>query len=189
MKKLIIICFFIGVLNAQRAMFDIYLFGNDIGDASLNKEVNGDTEVYTFESFTKVSIIVTRTDDYMGKVVVKNGIVESMSVLNKKNGKKQFWTNITKHDLGYKVESDRGISTVSGEIKIFTYKLLYEEPVNITSFFSERFGKYGKILKLEEHKYKFSIAGGEDYTYQYKNGKLYQIDFPTPFGTGNFRTK
>lgn len=174
---------------SQLYLFDIILFGNDVGDAALNRTISGNTETYTMESFTKVNIIVTRTDEYFGKVVVKDGVVESMTVLSKKNGKKHFWTNTTKKDNGYYIESDRGVSSLAGDIKIFTYKLLYNEPINITSFYSERFGKYGKIISLGDHTYKFSIQGGEDYTYKYKDGKLNQIDFPTPFGTGNFRPK
>jgi hypothetical protein len=178
-------------LFSQTLMYDVILFGGDVGDASMKRTMSGTKETYTLETFTEVNMLVSkRKDTYVGKVEIENGVVQKIEVEGAKNGKKNVWCYTTKYPEGYKVENEKnGLSTMAGEIKHTTYCMFYKEPTNLSQVFNERWGKFFALTNVGEHVYKMNTVGSEYLKYTYSGGAMVEIEFPTPLGKGYFRKK
>ncbi len=178
-------------LSGQTLQYDVILFGGDVGDASMKRTISGTKETYLLETYTEVNMVVsTRRDTYIGKVEIENGVLQKIEVEGAKNGKKNIWCYTTKYPEGYKVENEKnGLSTLAGEVKQTTYQMFYKEPTNISTVFSERWGKFYSLVNEGDHVYKMKTVGSEYFKYKYSNGAMIEIEFPTPLGKGYFRKK
>ncbi len=190
MKNLLFFLFFFSsVLVAQTQLYDVILVGVDVGDMSISRKVSGTKKSFLLESSTSV-MFGTRKDVYVGKMEFDNNVMVSSSIENKKNGKLIFYTYANKvGDSGYKVQTEKGLSTIAGMVTYCCYDIFFKEPKDGESLFSERWGKFGTLKKLEDHQYKLVIAGGEDYTYHFENGKMSKMEVPTFLGKCKFVLK
>lgn len=182
MKTILYIWLFFGCISVscQTQQYDILLMGVDVGDFSITRKISGDQKYYSMESYTKV---VGREDVCNGKMKFAGNVLISSSLENKKNGKSLFYTYVTRQGTkGYKVQTEKGLSTVAGIISHCVYDIFFAEPHEGESLFSERWGKYGILSKTDEHAYKLVIDGGDDYTYHFENGKLSKLGMPTVLG-------
>lgn len=182
-------CFCSSVLCAQTQQYDILLVGSDVGDMSVTKKVNGTKKTYLLESFTSV-MFGARKDAYTGKMEFENNVLVSSSIENLKNGKLIFFTYVNKvGDSGYKVQTEKGLSTIAGKVGYCCYDIFFKEPKDGETLFSERWGKFGTITKTGDHDYKVVIAGSEDYTYHYVGNKMQCMDVPSVLGKVKFVLK
>ena len=190
MKPLIIVSFlFSSLLFGQTQLYDVILVGSDVGDMSITRKISGTKKTFLLESYTSV-IFGTRQDAYTGKMEFDNGVLVSSTIENKKNGKLIFYTYVTKvGDAGYKVQTEKGLSTIAGSIGYCCYDIFFKEPKDGEALFSERWGKFGTLKKTDDHAYKLVIAGGEDYTYNFENGKMSKMEVPTFLGKCKFVLK
>lgn len=191
MKKLFFILLFLvsTFLFGQIQQYDVILVGSDVGDMSITKKVSGTKKTYLLESYTSV-IFGTRQDAYTGKMEFENNVLISSTIENKKNGKLIFYTYVTRvGDAGYKVQTEKGLSTIAGNVGYCCYDIFFKEPQDKESLFSERWGKFGILKKTDDHAYKLVIAGGEDYTYNFENGKMSKMEVPTFLGKCKFVLK
>ena len=109
---------------------------------------------------------------------------------NKKNDKIIFFTYVTKvGDSGYKVHTEKGLSTIAGSVSYCCYDIFFKEPKDGESIFSERWGKFGTISKKEDHQFKVVVTGGEDYSYTYQGGVVYKMEVPSVLGKVKFVLK
>ncbi len=187
MKAILFVSFlFSSVLIAQTQQYDVILVGADVGDMSVTKKISGTKKTYLLESYTSV-IFGTRKDAYTGKMEFENNVLVSSSIENKKNGKLIFYTYVNKvGDAGYKVQTEKGLSTIAGKVGYCCYDIFFQEPKDGESLFSERWGKFGTITKTGDHDYKVVIKGAEDYIYHYEGGKMERMDVPSPVGKVKF---
>jgi hypothetical protein len=186
---LFIAILFSGVLFAQTQQYDVILVGADVGDMSVTRKVSGTKKTFLLESYTSV-IFGTRNDAYTGKMEFENNVLISSSIENKKNGKLIFYTYVNKvGDAGYKVQTEKGLSTIAGKVGYCCYDIFFQEPKDGENLFSERWGKFGTISKTGDHDYKVEIKGAEDYIYHYEGGKMERMDVPSPVGKVKFVLK
>jgi|SRR5688572_8700457 len=179
-----------GLLQAQTHSFDVMLFGKDVGDVTAIRKITGETEIYTIESNTFVNYVLgKRRDIFTGRTEYTDGVLFSAAVQNTKNGKVNYYCNTTKMESGYKIQTEKGLSTITGNLVYSCYKLFFSEPVGITSVYNERFGFSGVLVKKGEHHYTLEMAGEDDYTYYYENGNLVKMEFPSPLGKGYFKRR
>lgn len=187
MRTILFISFLcLGTLVAQTQQYDVMLVGSDVGDMSITRKVSGTKKTFLLESYTSV-IFGTRKDAYTGKMEFENNVLISSSIENKKNGKLIFYTYVIKvGDAGYKVQTEKGLSTIAGKVGYCCYDIFFQEPKDGESLFSERWGKYGTIKKLEDHVYKLLVPGCEDYTYNFEGGKMNKMEVPSVVGKVKF---
>lgn len=180
-----------GFLSSQTLMYDVHVMGSDVGDMSITRTVSGNKKTYLLESYTVVNYgLGKRRDYYSCKMEFENNILISSHMENKKNDKVIFFTHVTRvDDKGYKVHTEKGLSTIAGLIKYCCYDIFYKEPSAGEAIFSERWGKHGNIERKEDHVYKCTVAGCEDYTYYYENNKMTRMEVPTFIGKCKFIMK
>lgn len=177
---------------AQTRMYDVNVLGGDVGDMSLKKVVSGNKKTYVCESYTVVNYgLGKRKDHYYCKMEFKDNVLVSSFMENKKNGKVTFYTYIDRVEdqKGYKVQTEKGLSTIAGKITYCCYDIFFKEPKDGDGVFSERWGKFGTIKKLKDHQFKFMITGGKNYTYHYESGALKKFEVPTFLGKCKFTLK
>lgn len=190
LKKLLILLVFMHAgLFGQTIDLDIILVGSDIGDMKITRTVSGTKKSYVLESKTSV-MFGARKDVYTSKMEFENNVLISSSIEDKKNGKMSFYTYVNRvAESGYKVQTEKGLSTVAGNILTCCYDIYYREAKEGESVFSERWGKFGTIKKIGDHEYKIVIPGGEDYFYTYENNKLAKMEANTFLGKCKFIVK
>jgi hypothetical protein len=190
MKYFLLITFsFSGFVFAQTQQYDILLVGSDVGDMSITRKINGTKKTYLLESFTSV-MFGSREDVYTGKMEFENNVLISSGIENKKNGKLIFYTYVNKvGDAGYKVQTEKGLSTIAGKVTYSCYDMFFKEPKDGENLFSERWGKFGTLKKTGDHVYKIMVPGCEDYTYSFEGGIVHKMEVPSVLGNVKFVMK
>lgn len=190
-RLLLIILFFCWQnIVAQTGHWDVMLFGKDVGDVTASRTVSGNVVTIDVVSDVTVNYILgKRHEVFVGKTIITDGYITSATVDNTKNGKKNYFCYTTFMETGYKVQTEKGLSTIAGKLKNSVYMLFFEEPVGISSVYNERFGFSGVLVKKAEHSYKLEMAGEDDYTYHFEKGELVKMEFPSPLGNGYFKKR
>ncbi len=184
MKNVIIACSLLvtGFLSAQSSSFDIYLVGADVGDMNITRKVSGTKKSYVLESTTSV-MFGSRVDKYKCTMEFDNNILITSTMENKKNGKLIWYTYVNKvGDSGYKVQTEKGLSTIAGSVSYCCYDIFFKEPKDGDAVFSERWGKFGKIVSKDSHAFNLEIKGDETYSYYYENGVMTKMETPSILG-------
>lgn len=177
------IFFFTGLVSAQTFEYDILLLGVDVGDMSITRKISGTKKTYRMESRTEVNYIISsRRDIFISNIEIENNVLVSSRIENKKNDKLNEFTYVTRGDGGYKVQTEKGLSTIAGNIVSVVYDIFFLEPKGGEGLFVDRSGKFGTVTKLKEHTYKVEIKGGDDYTYNYEGGRMVRMEVPSPLG-------
>jgi hypothetical protein len=184
MKFLLTVFFLATTLGfAQTFEYDILLIGSDVGDMSITRKISGSKTTYRMESRTEVNYIIdSRKDVFVSTIELENNVLVSSRMENKKNDKLHEFTYVTRGNGGYKVQTEKGLSTIAGNIIKVVYDIFYAEPKGGEALFVDRSGKFGTVSKVKDHAYKVEIKGGDDYTYNYEGGKMVKMEVPSPLG-------
>ena len=184
MKNFLIALFMLTSVGwAQTFQYDILLVGADVGDMTITRKVSGTKKTYRMESRTEVNYIIdSRKDVFLSIIEFDNNVLVSSKMENKKNDKLNEYTYVTRVGTGYKVQTEKGLSTIAGNILNVVYDIFFQEPKGGESFFIDRSGKFGSVSKVKDHSYKVEIKGDDDYTYNYENGKMIKMEVPSPLG-------
>lgn len=168
---------------AQTYNYDIFLVGSDIGDMTITRKISDTKTTYYMQSTTEVDYLIdSRKDVFTTNMEVENNILVSSKMENKKNDKMNQYTYVTKGNGGYKVQTEKGLSTIAGNIVHVIYELYFLEPKGGENFFVDRSGKFGTCTKMKEHCFKVQVKGDDDYTYNYENGKMIKLEVPSFLG-------
>lgn len=184
MKNILFIgCVFLSTLvYGQTYTFDIYLVGADVGDLTVNRKLSGTKKYYSVESNTSV-MFGSRKDKYVCNIEFDNNTLISSSAEHKKNGKMIYYTYVNRYnDSGYKVQTEKGLSTIAGNITYSVYDIFFKQPKEGESIFVERYGKFGNVIKKEENFYQIQVKGGDTYSYYYESGSLFKMETPSFLG-------
>jgi hypothetical protein len=184
MKRLLFGFFFLLFSQsfAQTQTFDIFLVGADVGDLVVTRKLNGTKKYYSVESNTSV-MFGTRKDKYLCNIEFNNNILISSSAEHKKNGKMIYYTYVNRYnEAGDKVQTEKGLSTIPGNITYSVYDIFYKQPKEGETIFVERYGKFGNVLNKEDNFYEIEIKGGDTYSYYYESGSLVKMETPSFLG-------
>lgn len=170
------------LIYGQTYTFDIYLVGADVGDLTVNRKLSGTKKYYSVESNTSV-MFGSRKDKYVCNIEFDNNTLISSSAEHKKNGKMIYYTYVNRYnDSGYKVQTEKGLSTIAGNITYSVYDIFFKQPKEGESIFVERYGKFGNVIKKEENFYQIQVKGGDTYSYYYESGSLFKMETPSFLG-------
>jgi len=183
-KTILFVCYlFSSICFAQTYTYDIFLVGSDVGDMTITRKISGSKKTYNMESRTEVNYVIdTRKDVFKSTVEFENNILVSSRMENKKNDKMNQYTYVTRGDGGYKVQTEKGLSTIAGNIVNAVYDIFFTEPKGGESFFVDRSAKFGAVSKVTDHSYKVEIKGDDDYTYNFVNGIMTKMEVPSFLG-------
>ncbi len=183
----IILFFFIRAGMSQELMYTITWRDDSIGYLKAEREQIQDNEYYNINSDTEFNILFSFSLNYKYENEYRNGRLYSASANNSLNQKERdqssiIWQNdhylLRVNDKSEKVENQKITFTVS--------KLFFNEPVGIDTIFSERFGKFLALEKLEQNKYILTKPDGRENIYFYDNGICSKVIVDNPIITIHF---
>ena len=166
-----------GFSSAQKLTYDIFLFGNKIGQSVIEKNVKSDSiTTYTLQSNSEAHIFfTTRKIALHYDIVYKRNQLYSSYSKNTRNDEVHV-TTIQYENTTYIMKREDGAFCIKPFVDCSTVKLFFAEPCNPKQIFSERLGEYRAIKKTGEGTYEAEMKEGLTYTYHYKNGKLIELE-------------
>jgi hypothetical protein len=178
--------FSVEALAIETINFDIFLFGNKIGYVTVTREIKQDgSERYTLETQSKAKLLwINRTNHSTMEVVYKGGKLISSSHKEIDNGKLKRWTNITREENRYEVDSYRGKRTFF-EVPTFSVVCIYFKDLSqIKRLFYEAEADFTVVKKSEEpNTWEFKSSDGHRNIYHFENGKIKSIDLHVSIAT------
>ncbi len=163
---------------SQKVGFDIFLFGNKIGQSSIEKVVKNDSiTTYTLQSNSEAHIFfTTRIISLHYDIVYKNNLLFSSYSKHNRNEEQHITTINRQQNSTYVLKRDNESFCIKPDIDCSTVKLFFAEPCNAQHVFSERLGEWRPIKKTGEGTYEADMKEGITYYYHYKNGKLVELE-------------
>ena len=173
MKRIYISVFcyvFLGVLvtNAQQLEYNIKWFGN-IGKLHVSKSIKNDSILIETNSVVKVPFYKL---NWITTTKATNGILQSSNYRQLLNNDKREFTEIELYAKNEweMIDSEGNKKTIDIEDKFYVSKLYFEEPIDQTYIFSERFGESLKLINHGNGHYKLLLPDENYCEYFYEDG-------------------
>lgn len=177
-------------VHAQKLIYEIKAIGINAGTLEVSKTSANGLDQYLLESHSSVNYLFgTIKVDHITRSTYKNGILQNSYVRNDKNDKVEYYSSIDFDGSTYTITNDEGKKTYAGEVRYAISHLFFQEPVDKTEIFSERFGQNIPIKNKGNHTYEFTFPNGEKFTYYYENGIIIKSDMPSPIGKAHLYLK
>lgn len=167
---------------SQKLTFDIFLFGNVIGQSVVEKkQVNDSLFNYTLHSSSEARIFFTvRTNRLDYDITYSNQKLVTSSSANVRNDE-QHYVTVKFEGASYLIKRDNESFCLKPPIECSSVLLLFAEPCNVRQIFSERLGEYRPVKKTAAAEYEVDMKDGIVYIYRYKNGKLAELEMKKGF--------
>ncbi|HLP19765.1 MAG TPA: DUF6134 family protein [Chitinophagales bacterium] len=179
MRYIFTLLLFLHLLTAssQKLVFDVILFGNNIGKTTVEKLVKNDSIVtYLLNSASEAHILFTKhTSTLYYDIMYKRGQYISSYSKGSSNGKTDV-TTINWLGTKYLMKRIDGAFNINSPVYCSTIQLFFHEPCDKARVFSERMGEYRTIKKVSDGVYKADMQDGLTYYYRYKNGRLIELE-------------
>lgn len=165
------------LLKAQTNVYDIFLFGNKIGQTVVARKDDGNGNVhYTLRSKSEANLMFTKkTSEVNFDITYLNGKLISAYTKNIKDGVTEI-SNTIWQGTQYLIKKGSEILHLSTPIDFSSVHLYFTEPKGRTSIFSERMGEYCTFTKTADGVYECKLANGVSNIYRYRNGVLYELE-------------
>jgi hypothetical protein len=165
------------LLPAQKLVYDIFLFGNKIGQTIVERHDNGNGIVkYTLNSKSEANVIFTRKTSEMNfDITYQNGQLFSAYTQNIKDGVTEI-SKIIWQGTRYLIQKGAEMLQLDKPIDFSAIQLYFAEPKGRTIIFSERLGEYCTFKQLSPGVYECKLSNGVTNIYRYKNGALYELE-------------
>jgi hypothetical protein len=168
--------------GAQKLTFDIFLFGNKIGQTVVERIAKNDSVTqYTLASNSEAHVFfTTRKISLLYDMTYRHDKLYNSYSKHVRNDEMHI-TTITWQGSSYVMKLDNISSCIPGPVDCSTVKLFFDEPCNNTTVFSERLGENRTLKKTGPGTYEAEMKEGIMYYYRYKNGKLVELEMKKGF--------
>ena len=162
---------------SQKLVYDIFLFGDKIGQSIIEKTARNDSITrYTLNSSSEAHIFfTTRKVSLQYDILYKNDYLFSSYSKNTRNEEVHI-TSIKWENNTYIMKREDGSFCIKPIVDCSTVKLFFHEPCDEQKVFSERLGEYRVIKKLADGLYQADMKEGITSYYRYKNGQLVELE-------------
>lgn len=146
-----------GFSFSQKLVYDIYLFGNRIGQSVIEKTARNDSiSRYTLNSASEATVFfTTRKVSLVYDILYRNEHLFSSYSKNTRNEEVHV-TTIKRENNTYLMKRDDGSFCIKPEVDCSTVKLFFHEPCDNQKIFSERLGEYPVIKKTGDGLYRIN---------------------------------
>ena len=179
MKKFLlpVICMFSIALCAQKRVYSIELFGNKIGETTIERIDKGHGEIqFKLSSSSVVNILFTHKTSVMNfDVVYKDGKYFSSYCKSVKDDVTEI-TKVAWDGTRYLIKKGEETLQLNQLLDFSAIQLYFIEPIGRTKIFSERIGQFCNFIKTAECVYECKSPNGVLNVYRYKNGILYEME-------------
>ena len=174
--------------SEKSQVYEIYRGNDKIGQVVAITVSDGKKKFIRIETHIDVRVLFTVKVD----VVVKNNFVDEVlseaSVRRVINGSVKINNTIIRSEKRYQmVNMDKDTTFYNGTIGKCVSQLYFEEPVNLSSIFSEAFLKPVPIAKTGASTYELKLPDGNVNHYTYVNGVCTTVTIETSMATVKLR--
>ena len=172
---------------SQELMYTISWKDDSIGYLKAEREQVLDNEYYNINSNTEFRVLFSFNLNYQYENEYRKGRLYSASAKNSLNQKDRDQSTIIWQNDHYLLSVNDKIDKLKEQDIWFTVsKLFFNEPRGVDTIFSERFGKFLKLEKLEQGKYVLTKPDGRKNTYIYDKGICRKVIVDNPIITIHF---
>ena len=167
------------------ARFNIFLWGNKIGNLTATKEIRPDgSELYLLDTWSKAKVLwITRENVTHYEVIYKDGKLISSTFKEVENGEQKRWSNIKWDGKQYNVEGHKGKKTFTDAPTYSIVKVYFQSMANVKSMFYEIEGDFNQLQHPEPDTWEFKSSDGNRNVYHYINGVVQSMEFHLSFAT------
>ncbi len=168
----------------QRLTYDITLNGRHIGQLQTASLVNGQQVHYTVEAAVSMHLLGTKTMTTLFKATYTDQVMTQASFHDQLNGKTNHLSRVIREATGYLINvNDTRSRLANRKITYSTALLYYREPDSLTELFSERYGRFCPIRRVDTHRYELTMPDGKKNYYSYENGLCKEVEVHHGFWT------
>lgn len=160
--------------NAQTYVYDAFIRGHDVGEMTVDREVNDESEKVNVVSNIKAHMLVTISVNFESNATyVDGGLVESEAITKTNGHLHSKATTILKNGR-YQLTLDGETKSINGT-KLAGGDLFYfEEPVDVKKVYSLANGQILNVSKGGDNEYYFEYDGKKE-LHKYSNGILNEM--------------
>ena len=169
---------------SQKIKFDVFLFGNKIGETFIERRDSAGQKIYTLRSTTDAKVLFIEKKSVMSTDVRfdKEGKLFSCAFQNIKNDERFFTTSVPDGSTRFLVNKDGEKTIVPAPISYSSIMLYFSEPPNNQKVFSERLGGFFQMVRQPDGTYLAYMD--EHYAkYTYTAGKLMELEIKSTLGS------
>lgn len=162
-------------LSAQTMVYDIVLFGNTIGTATVERSLQGRRAEYRMMSSAETTVMFkTHTSSADIRLVFEDDVLHEGTVVRERDGERTD-VSITRQGKRYtvlrngeRVEQDEAIDLVSTQF-------FFEEPAGQQRVYVEKLGEWVDIEPQGDGVYITHVDGARN-TYHYQAGRMVELE-------------
>lgn len=178
-------------IYAQTIKLDVIFRGDKIGTTTVSRTKMADGIYYYELKSNSVAefMLMKRATVTKYTSTYEHGKMTKSSCRYEVNGDVDSFGAATWDGSKYVIETEKGKSSYDKQVVNSVLTLFFEEPVNKSTLWSERASAMLPITKTNTHEYTFknAVKGGSNNIYRYKDGKMYEVEMPTPAGPSYMR--
>ncbi len=165
--------------------YDIFLFGDKIGEMHISKEVKPDgTELYIIDSYSKAKVLwINRDNTSHYETVYKNGQFFSSGYTEIENGKKTRWGMVKWDGKKYLVDNYAGKKIINEISKHTVVSLYFGDISKMKRIFYDSEAEMIDVEHPDANTVEFKSSDGHRNTYHFVNGVLDRLEVHTSFAT------
>lgn len=187
LASIVLLLFIIRPGMSQELMYTISWKDDSIGYLKAEREQIRDNEYYNINSNTEFRVLFRFNLNYQYKNEYRKGRLYSASANNSLNQKDRDQSSIIWQNNHYLLRVNNKSEKLKEQDIWFTVsKLYYNEPIGVNTIFSERFGKFLTLEKLEQNKYALTKPDGRKNIYFYDKGICRKVIVDNPIITIHF---
>ncbi len=170
--------------NQESHVYEIYRGNDKIGQVVAVEISEGSRKVIRIETHIDVRVLFTVKVDVVVRNVFEAEVLTEASVRRVINGSVKINNTITRTDKKYQmVNMNHDTSYYAGSIGKCVSQLYFDEPVNLSSVFSEAFLKQVPLQKSGTSTYQLNLPDGNINHYTYVNGVCTLVTIETSLAT------
>lgn len=181
-KIIAFVVFFLAITQlalAQSRQLDYVIKrkGNEVGTLSILQQSSGNRTIYKMKSEVKTRMILMFTAKGQEEAVYENGVLVSSWVYRKMNGNEKSNKRLQLSGSSYVVS--KGSKTEPLPVPAIKYNMLRlytQEPVNISTVYSDNFQEYVDIKRMGHQHYRIRFPDDNYSDYFYRNGICVKVE-------------
>jgi len=168
----------------QKLKYEVFLFGNKIGETIVERKDSAGQKVYTLHSNTYAKVLFVEKRSVMSTYVQfdNEGKMLSAAFQNVKNDDKFYTKSTRDNSTRFLVNKDGDKTVVPGPISFSSVMLYFFEPANLQKIYSERLGEFFQMVHQADGTY-LAFLDGHTARYTYKAGKLMELEIKSSLGS------
>ena len=176
--RFLLICLVVSTVtlmsNVQTYVYDAFIKGHDVGEMTVDREVNDESEKISVTSRIKAHMLVTIRVDFDSNSTYMDGALVEAEAITKTNGHLHSQAKTILKDGKYQVNLDGDSKQVAGSKLIGGDMFYFEEPTNVKKIYSLASAEMLDVSTASSNEYYFEYDGKKE-LHKYSNGVLSEM--------------